>query len=111
MYFFLFVLSVCLLCFDVYLSVFFSCYILFVLSFFFSSRRRHTSWPRDWSSDVCSSDLMLKKGCGSILLYQFLTKRRSYPLQPQHLSHRWIHQVSFPDPMDFGMPHNVDYYL
>src|SRR5439155_15419179 len=21
------------------------------------SRRRHTSWPRDWSSDVCSSDL------------------------------------------------------
>src|SRR5439155_4082271 len=25
--------------------------------FFFSSSRRHTSWPRDWSSDVCSSDL------------------------------------------------------
>src|SRR5207253_7143741 len=25
--------------------------------FFFSSRRRHTGWPRDWSSDVCSSDL------------------------------------------------------
>src|SRR5439155_10233989 len=24
---------------------------------FFSSRRRHTWWPRDWSSDVCSSDL------------------------------------------------------
>src|SRR5207253_6332612 len=28
-----------------------------VLSFFFSSRRRHTRWPRNWSSDVCSSDL------------------------------------------------------
>src|SRR5439155_15186703 len=27
------------------------------LGFFFSSRRRHTRWPRDWSSDVCSSDL------------------------------------------------------
>src|SRR5215510_15623037 len=27
--------------------------------FFFSSRRRHTRWPRDWSSDVCSSDLKL----------------------------------------------------
>src|SRR5690625_3505265 len=26
--------------------------------FFFSSRRRHTRWPRDWSSDVCSSDLI-----------------------------------------------------
>src|SRR5690625_3019481 len=25
--------------------------------YFFSSRRRHTRWPRDWSSDVCSSDL------------------------------------------------------
>src|SRR5690625_6615770 len=28
-----------------------------VFRFFFSSRRRHTRWPRDWSSDVCSSDL------------------------------------------------------
>src|SRR5690625_6267727 len=28
-----------------------------ILIFFFSSRRRHTRWPRDWSSDVCSSDL------------------------------------------------------
>src|SRR5437660_6218680 len=27
------------------------------LLFFFSSRRRYTRWPRDWSSDVCSSDL------------------------------------------------------
>src|SRR5439155_11512975 len=26
-------------------------------NFFFSSRRRHTRWPRDWSSDVCSSGL------------------------------------------------------
>src|SRR5690625_7040048 len=29
------------------------------IMFFFSSRRRHTRWPRDWSSDVCSSDLVL----------------------------------------------------
>src|SRR6266508_5884669 len=28
-------------------------------AFVFSSRRRHTRWPRDWSSDVCSSDLVL----------------------------------------------------
>src|SRR3712207_8527534 len=27
------------------------------LFFFFSSRRRHTRYWRDWSSDVCSSDL------------------------------------------------------
>src|SRR5699024_11587804 len=29
--------------------------------FFFSSRRRHTSSKRDWSSDVCSSDLVKKE--------------------------------------------------
>src|SRR5690554_7665773 len=28
------------------------------LRFFFSSRRRHTRCGRDWSSDVCSSDLV-----------------------------------------------------
>src|SRR2546429_9940790 len=28
-----------------------------MFSFFFSSRRRHTRCSRDWSSDVCSSDL------------------------------------------------------
>src|SRR6266487_5553301 len=27
--------------------------------FFFSSRRRHTRWTGDWSSDVCSSDLLV----------------------------------------------------
>src|SRR5437870_13167678 len=39
--------------------------------FFFSSRRRHTRWPRDWSSDVCSSDLWIVQGltlfaCGAL---------------------------------------------
>src|SRR5207253_5005066 len=34
------------------------CLLMFIFFFFFfSSRRRHTRWPRDWSSDVCSSDL------------------------------------------------------
>src|SRR2546430_13615809 len=32
-----------------------------VIFFFFSSRRRHTRFDCDWSSDVCSSDL----SCGS----------------------------------------------
>src|SRR5207245_6846640 len=34
------------------------CYIFSCFSFFFSSRRRHTRCYRDWSSDVCSSDLL-----------------------------------------------------
>src|SRR6266508_2496544 len=32
--------------------------------FFFSSRRGHTRWPRDWSSDVCSSDLLVGQARG-----------------------------------------------
>src|SRR3989454_2548644 len=31
---------------------------LFIFFFFFSSRRRHTRLQGDWSSDVCSSDLI-----------------------------------------------------
>src|SRR2546429_6451087 len=41
--------------------------------FFFSSRRRHTRCSRDWSSDVCSSDLLCavarrEKGLGEICM-------------------------------------------
>src|SRR5205809_6583281 len=36
--------------------------ISFCVSFFFSSRTRHTRCSRDWSSDVCSSDLGLAHG-------------------------------------------------
>src|SRR5437868_13080147 len=45
---------------NLYLSLllFFLCNLFFfVYFFFFSSRRRHTRSKRDWSSDVCSSDL------------------------------------------------------
>src|SRR5207253_6795693 len=33
--------------------------------FFFASGRRHTRWPRDWSSDVCSSDLFYVPDIGT----------------------------------------------
>src|SRR2546421_8620790 len=36
--------------------------------FFFSSRRRHTRSDRDWSSDVCSSDLSMASGSGREVL-------------------------------------------
>src|SRR5437870_4956375 len=41
--------------------------LMLVLVFFFSSRRRHTRWPRDWSSDVCSSDLALRRVAGDLV--------------------------------------------
>src|SRR5256886_5848567 len=34
----------------------------FLFFFFFSSRRRHTRFDCDWSSDVCSSDLLWRLG-------------------------------------------------
>src|SRR5690606_39445198 len=34
--------------------------------FFFSSRRRHTRFSRDWSSDVCSSDLPPQSSVGTM---------------------------------------------
>src|SRR5699024_11699794 len=34
------------------------CCLRYIVVFFFSSRRRHTRSKRDWSSDVCSSDLI-----------------------------------------------------
>src|SRR5690349_23376777 len=37
--------------------LFFFYFFFFFFFFFFSSRRRHTRSLRDWSSDVCSSDL------------------------------------------------------
>src|SRR2546429_4739519 len=40
---------------------------------FFSSRRRHTRCSRDWSSDVCSSDL---RGLGGRLLWRLLLRAR-----------------------------------
>src|SRR5690606_40958264 len=43
-------------------------------SFFFSSSRRHTSFSRDWSSDVCSSDLagMSMAGAFAVLIAQLV---------------------------------------
>src|SRR5690606_40890951 len=42
------------------------------LDFFFSSRRRHTRFSRDWSSDVCSSDLTPALGLGVMAAHRFL---------------------------------------
>src|SRR5690606_40227760 len=42
--------------------------------FFFSSRRRHTRFSRDWSSDVCSSDL------------KYISRRNKYIFHYLHLS-------------------------
>src|SRR5690348_17384549 len=40
---------------------------MFSFFFFFSSRRRHTRWTGDWSSDVCSSDLEKRGELGPLV--------------------------------------------
>src|SRR5205809_6252073 len=47
--------------------------------FFFSSRRRHTSCSRDWSSDVCSSDLILLLSAGILACQQGLSTEPPLP--------------------------------
>src|SRR3712207_5492841 len=57
------------------LFLFFLIYYLFVF-FFFSSRRRHTRYWRDWSSDVCSSDLVADRPLTEVLA-EHLEPRRT----------------------------------
>src|SRR5207249_5619266 len=40
-----------------YIILYYDIFFFYFFFFFFSSRRRHTRSKRDWSSDVCSSDL------------------------------------------------------
>src|SRR6266511_2885392 len=53
--------------------------IFIIFFFFFSSRRRHTRFSRDWSSDVCSSDLIDSGGSyrpfGGMLMTARSTKK------------------------------------
>src|SRR5256884_501828 len=70
--------------------------------FFFSSRRRHTRCSRDWSSDVCSSDLLEQGGkIGSFTLLthkawnQFIDSAKVNRGRPRSLEHfRTLHTLA-----------------
>src|SRR5690606_40924522 len=49
---------------------------LVVRWFFFSSRRRHTRFSRDWSSDVCSSDLQQEDKHQAFVLRVFVSQKK-----------------------------------
>src|SRR5215510_15687507 len=63
--------------------------------FFFSSRRRHTRWPRDWSSDVCSSDLELepRRDAAEKLDERVVEERRAQLEAGRHARAIGVHQV------------------
>ena len=53
-----------------------------LLNFFFSSRRRHTRYIGDWSSDVCSSDLpavVLATGLAKYYQHGVMTRKGQHP--------------------------------
>src|SRR5436189_6147261 len=70
-----------------------------VIFFFFSSRRRHTRYIGDWSSDVCSSDLDLQSAArGSALVANCKSQVRNLKFEhdqrprlfPQYLRQREV---------------------
>src|SRR5690554_7793428 len=67
--------------------------------FFFSSRRRHTRCGRDWSSDVCSSDL-----------YQDLMKSLSFNSKAKHAYFQAIH-YSTEQEMDTVQRQQLEEYI
>src|SRR2546430_12528567 len=69
-----------------------------MFAFFFSSRRRHTRFDCDWSSDVCSSDLgnswqwdsaqLIITACAGVVLlivFVFVERRAPEPILPLRL--------------------------
>src|SRR2546429_9546232 len=63
-------------------------------AFFFSSRRRHTRCSRDWSSDVCSSDLVVARLFR--LWYRFRGDLRDRRGNPQPINRRQLLRKSMP---------------
>src|SRR2546422_1294781 len=65
--------------------------------FFFSSRRRHTRCSRDWSSDVCSSDLASVQDSnfsGPLTVHDLLNQSSVYRggFSPRSVKMYWLSQ-------------------
>src|SRR5207247_8344074 len=54
--------------------------------FFFSSRRRHTRSTRDWSSDVCSSDLQAGGGADLLRVAVIELEAKRQPVVPDTIN-------------------------
>src|SRR5256886_6733145 len=79
--------------------------------FFFSSRRRHTRFDCDWSSDVCSSDLHADGPCQVSLLRPFLHVSRDVLLPlglPVARETSFEHEKRQHDPDGFPAIYSLD---
>src|SRR5438445_5726672 len=82
------ILFLCTSFFEFFYIVLFYCY-FYCFFFFFSSRRRHTRYWRDWSSDVCSSDLAKARPSEAVF---------SVVLAPRWVSLCFLQGAKLPDP-------------
>src|SRR2546427_3113590 len=77
--------------------------------FFFSSRRRHTRFDCDWSSDVCSSDLSVAKA--GFLLVSFTTDWRFAPARSRELVKSLLENNRDVSYAEIDAPHGHDAFL
>src|SRR3989449_9306413 len=80
----------------------------YVLSFFFSSRRRHTRCSRDWSSDVCSSDLAYQQGDDFRAIDWNVSARMGHPFVKTFMEERELTLLLIVDQsgsLHFGRPY------
>src|SRR5690606_39572818 len=92
--------------------------------FFFSSRRRHTRFSRDWSSDVCSSDLDVENmelslpdlsrisriyASSGELLAELHDGRNSQPVRYQDIPETVVQAVLAAEDKDFFEHDGIDF--
>src|SRR5215203_509141 len=61
--------------------------------FFFSSRRRHTRYWRDWSSDVCSSDLPYSRSFERGAIPRIRTSHAGWNGERDFAFSYWMHEL------------------
>src|SRR3712207_6581780 len=95
----------------------------YLIFFFFSSRRRHTRYWRDWSSDVCSSDLVRRvSGDAALDAIAGYTIANDVTMRDyQYRTHQWLPGKnwaastplgpSLVTPDEVGDPHALDISL
>src|SRR3989440_7689506 len=76
--------------------------------FFFSSRRRHTRSDRDWSSDVCSSDLFTLPSAILLTLFAYATNVLHTPLVSGVLHGLMVVAVAVVAQAVWGMSRTLD---
>src|SRR6266478_7958076 len=77
------------------------------MSFFFSSRRRHTRFDCDWSSDVCSSDLLVEQSMKAPSPFYVSNVARGIFLLDAMLRHRIRNFIFASTCAVYGEPHVI----